>query len=300
MKEMRLGVIGLDTSHVEAFIKLLNYESSEYHVPGTRIVGAYPGGSQLCAVSRDRVAKFTDAYRTEHKVRIYDSMEALGKDMDGILLHSVDGRQHREQFEAVSKFGKPVFIDKPLACSFEDSRRIADLAAERSVPLMSCSALRYGAGITGLLAGDERADSAEAFGPMPILSDYPPYYWYGVHGADVLYSYLGRGCRTAQAVHTDGVDLLVGVWADGRIGTVRGLREGTWEFGCTLFTKSGKRDSVAAETPPSYAMLLQKVVPFFQTGRSPIDLEETVEVMAFLEAAEASLAKKGRVVELPK
>jgi hypothetical protein len=299
MSELKLGVIGLDTSHVEAFIKLLNYEDNEHHVPGARIIGAYPGGSQLCAVSRDRVEKFTDAYRNEHKVRIYDSIEALGKDVDGVLLHSVDGRQHREQFEAVSRFGKPVFIDKPLACSFEDSRRIADLATERGVPLMSCSAIRYGAGVAGLLAADERAGSAEVFGPMAILDDYPPYYWYGVHSADVLYSYFGRGCRTAQAIHTEGTDLLVGLWEDGRIGTVRGLRQGAWEFGCTLFTKSGAKHSVAAAAPPSYAMLLQKLIPFFQSGQSPIDLEETVEVMAFLEAAETSLAENGRVVELP-
>jgi hypothetical protein len=299
MSELKLGVIGLDTSHVEAFIKLLNYPDNKYHVRGARIVGAYPGGSQLCAVSRDRVKQFTDAYRNEHKVRIYDSIQALGKDVDAILLHSVDGRQHREQFEAAAKFGKPVFIDKPLACSSDDARKMADVATKRSVPLMSCSAIRYGAGVADLLAADEAAGSAEVFGPMAILDDYPPYYWYGVHSADVLYSYMGRGCRTVCAVHTDGADLLVGLWEGGRIGTVRGLRLGAWQFGCTLFTKGGAKHSVAAAEPPSYAMLLKKVIPFFQTGKSPIALEETVEVMAFLEAAETSLAEDGRVVELP-
>jgi len=299
MAELKIGVVGLDTSHVEAFMKLINYEDQQYHVPGGRIVGAYPGGSQAVAVSRDRVAKFTDSYRDEHKVRIYESIEALCKDVDAVLLHSVDGRQHLEQFEEISQAGKPVFIDKPLACSTADARRIAELAAERGAPVMSCSAIRYAAGITGLVGADEAVGSAEVFGPMAILDDYPPYYWYGVHSVDVLYSYMGRGCASVQAFHTDDADLMVGLWADGRIGTVRGLRLGAWQFGCTLFGKEGATHAVAASEPPAYAGLIQQVMPFFQSGRSPIEIEETVEVMAFLEAAETSMAQDGRAVELP-
>ena len=171
--------------------------------------------------------------------------------------------------------------------------------AERGAPVMSCSAIRYAKGVAGLVGADQKVGSAEVFGPMAILDDYPPYYWYGVHSADVLYAYLGAGCRSVQAFHTDDADLMVGLWEDGRIGTVRGLRLGAWQFGCTLFTKDGAVHSVQASEPPAYAGLIEKVMPFFQTGRAPIDIEETVEVMAFLEAAETSMAEGGRAVELP-
>ncbi len=299
MGDLRIGMIGLDTSHCEAFVNVLNYEEGPHFVPGGRIVAAYPGGSDLCAVSRDRVGKFTDAMREEHGVPICDSIRELARQVDAFSLNSVDGRQHLEQFEILAESGKPVFIDKPLACSFEDARRIADLASERGVPVMSASSIRYSVGVTGLIGADEKVGSCEAFGAMPLLDDYPTYFWYGVHGADLIFSYMGRGCRTVRAVHDKRMDLLVGVWEDGRIGTVRGVRFSQYHFGCCVFTNKGTACGLATDEPPSHALMLKEVMRFFQTGVSPVDIEETVEVMAFLGAAEASLEKGGEVVELP-
>ena len=300
MDDLKVGMIGLDTSHCEAFVNVLNYADGPHHVAGARVVGAYPGGSALCAVSRDRLGKFTEAIRDKHAVKLYDSIEELGRHVDAFLLHSVDGRQHLEQFRILSRFGKPVFIDKPMTCSAEDARQIAALALQTNTPWMSASSVRFAAGMGGLVASDDAVGSCEAFGTMSILDDYPAYFWYGVHGADVVYSYLGRGCRTVQAIHSDQTDLLVGTWADGRIGTVRGTRFSAYHFGCSVFTKKGTVHGLAGDQPPSYYLLLQEVVKFFQTGASPIAPEETVEVMAFLDAAGQSLAAGGQVVELPR
>jgi len=299
MSDLRIGMVGLDTSHCEAFTNVLNYEDRPHFVPGGKIVAAYPGGSDLCAVSRDRVGKFTEAMRDKHGVTICDSIQVLAEQVDAVTMNSVDGRQHLEQFEILAEYGKPVFMDKPLACSFEEGRRIADIASEREVPLMSASSVRFSAGLTGLVGEDEKLGSCEAFGPMPILDDYPTYFWYGVHGADLLFSCMGRGCSTARAIHQGEMDLLVGVWGDGRIGTVRGLRFSQHHFGCCVITDKGTTHSVAAAEPPAYSLLLKQVMQFWQTGVSPVDIEETVEVMAFLEAAEASLAKGGEAVDLP-
>jgi hypothetical protein len=299
MEDLKVGIIGLDTSHCEAFVNVLNYPDGKHHVPGARVVGAYPGGSQLCAISRDRVGKFTEAIRDKHGVKLYDSIEKLGEQVDVFVLHSVDGRQHLEQFRILSGFGKPVFVDKPLACSSEDARQIAALAQESGTPLMSASSVRYSAGIAGLAGPDGKVGSCEAFGAMPILDDYPTYFWYGVHGADVLFSYLGKGCTTVQALHQDQMDLLIGTWEGGRIGTVRGMRFAPYHFGCAVFTDKGTVHSLAGDEPPAYALLLRQVVEFFRTGTSPIDIDETLEVMAFLDAAEQSLAKGGKAVALP-
>jgi hypothetical protein len=300
MAELKVGMIGLDTSHCEAFLSVLNYPDGPHHVPGARVVGAYPGGSSLCAVSRDRVGKFTQAIRDKHNVGLYDSIEELGEQVDAFLLHSVDGRQHLEQFAILSRFGKPVFIDKPLACSHEDARRIAALAEESGTPWMSASSIRYAAGVSGLTKPEDKVGSCEAFGTLPILGDYPTYFWYGIHGADLLLSYMGRGCRRVQALHQDQADLLVGTWDDGRIGTVRGMRFTAYHFGCSVFTGSGTVHGLAADDPPAHFLLVKQVVPFLQTGRSPIDPEETLEVMAFLEAAGQSFERGGESVEMPR
>jgi hypothetical protein len=299
MDEMKIGMIGLDTSHVEAFATLLNDESNPHHLPGGRVVAAFPGGSQLCAVSRDRVAGFTEKLRDAYDLTICDSIEELCEGVDAILLHSVDGRQHLEQFRVVAEYGKPCFIDKPLACSHADAREIADLAAAKGVPLMSCSSIRYSAGVSDLCPEDASVVSCEVFGAMAILDDYPPYFWYGIHGADLVYAYMGTGCRTVRAVHTDNTDLLIGVWEDGRTANVRGLRSTPYHFGCTVFTDQGTVSALAANEPPSYAFLLQRVMPFLQGEPAAVPIEEEVEVMAFLDAAEQSLANGGQVVELP-
>jgi len=299
MSELRIGMVGLDTSHCEAFTEVLHNRDNPHFVEGGRIVGAYPGGSDLCAVSRDRVAKFTEAMRDKRGVKIYDSIESLGEQVDAWLLESVDGRQHLEQFSLMAPFGKPVFIDKPLACSYEEARQIAELADRHGAPIMSASSLRFSAGVTGLAGEDEEVRSCEAFGTMAILDDYPAYFWYAVHGAEIVFSYLGRGCRTVQALHRDDADLLIGLWEDGRIGTVRALRFAPYHFGCTVFTTKGTRHSLAQDEPPAYSLMMKKVLEFFRTGVSPVDVEETLQIMAFLDAAGQSLEKGGQQVALP-
>jgi len=296
--ELKIGMIGLDTSHCGIFTRLLNDPGAEHHVPGGRVVAAYPGGSELCAVSRDRVGKFTAELRDELGIPIRDSIEDLAREADAFLLESVDGRQHLEQFRALAPLGKPVFIDKPLACSAADAREIAALSRREGTPVMSASSMRFGVGIAGLAPQGSPAQACEAFGPMPVLEDYPRYYWYGVHSADVLLSYMGRGCESVQAVSAPETDLLVGRWAGGRIGTARGLRFEGPAFGCTVYTGAGASHGTLAPSPPPYASMLAEVMEFFKTGRSPIELAETVEVMAFLEAAEVSRGQGGTPVAL--
>jgi len=56
---IRAGMIGLDTSHVPAFVKLFNDPKAEGDLAGIKIVAAYPGGTEMPA-SKNRVAGFTD------------------------------------------------------------------------------------------------------------------------------------------------------------------------------------------------------------------------------------------------
>lgn len=292
---LKLGMIGLDTSHCAAFTALLHEDGNEFHVPGARVVKAFPGGSALTTVSTGRVEKITEEMRERFGIEMVDSLAAL-EGLDGFLLESVDGRQHLEQFRVLAQFGKPVFIDKPLACSADDAKAIVALAQQHHAPVMSASSLRYAAGFDGLVPADADVYSCEAFGPMSILDDYPAYYWYGIHSAEMLFSIMGAGCRAVTAHHTEHYDLLVGEWADGRLGTVRGTR-GAWpSFGAVALTSDGLKSAVALGTPPYYFKLLLQVMPFLQTGQSPIDDEESIEIAAFLEAAEESLSSgEGRV-----
>ena len=297
MAELKIGMIGLDTSHVSAFVKLLNNPDNEFHVPGARIVKAFPGGSSKFSLSANRVEGFINELK-EAGIEIVDSIEALAG-LDAYFLESVDGDQHLEQFKVLANFGKPVYIDKPLACNYADAKAIVELAQAKNVPLMSCSSIRYAMGINDLKQPeDTEVFACQAFGPMNLLDDYRDYFWYGIHSTEIVFAMLGKGCESVQVIPTEHADLLFGRWADGRIGSILGNRNGVWEFGCTITTNTHQRQAVASSAVPYYTMLLKEVIPFFQTGKSPLDIEETLNIIAFLEAASRSRAANGALIKI--
>ncbi len=302
MAEIKVGIVGLDTSHCPAFTRILNDSSHEYYIPGARVVGAYPGGSEQFSLSRDRVQGFTEELRDTYGVRIYDSIPNLVKDVDAILLESVDGRQHLEQFEQLvtqlPSGPKPVFIDKPFTTSTGDARQIIHLAEQTQTPILSSSSLRYSAGIVGLVGKDKRVLSCEAFGPAAILEDYPGLFWYGIHSAEVLFSYMGVGCKAVRCMSYENLDVVIGEWAEGRIGIIRGTRFQGGQFGCVVHAEAGTECGVAQRTPPGYFSLMHKVIKFFQTDVPPIDIRETFEIVAFLEAANWSREHTGPITSV--
>lgn len=297
MSELKVGMIGLDTSHATAFVDLLNDAGNEFHIPGVKVVKAFPGGSAKFSFSANRVAGFTEEL-TQRGIEIVDSLEALAG-LDAYFLESVDGDQHLEQFKVLAQFGKPVFIDKPLACNYSEAKEIVEIAKNANIPVMSCSSLRYALGINDLKqAEDTDIFACQAFGPMNLLDDYRDYFWYGIHSTEIVFAMLGKGCESVQVIPTEHADLLLGRWADGRIGTILGNRNNVWDFGCTITTNVKQRQAVADGAIPYYSLLLKEVVPFFQTGKSPLDIEETLEIIAFLEAASRSRAANGAVVKI--
>ncbi len=296
MKELKIGLIGLDTSHVIGFGNCYNRPEEKFSVPGLRIVRAYPGGSAVFSLSRNRLEQFTRD-TAALGVEIVDSIDALGG-LDAYLLESVDGTQHLEQFEQLAGFGKPVFIDKPLACNYADAKAIFDLASRRHVPIMTASSMRYVAGIADLLPAGEKVLSAEGFGPMAILEDYRDYFWYGIHTAEIIYKYLGCGCVEVHTESSDLLDLVIGRWADGRMGMLCGNRAGSNNFGVRLVTDTAHRIGLQNPEIPYMYSLAESVAEFFRTGVSPIDPVESLEVIAFLEAASRSRAEEGCPIRL--
>ncbi|MEF3306969.1 Gfo/Idh/MocA family protein [Paenibacillus sp. GYB003] len=288
---LKIGIIGLDTSHVTAFTQLLNDSAHTYHVPGGKVVVAYPGGSPDFELSISRVQGFTDKLRDEYGVQIVDSVEQVAQQSDAILLESVDGRVHLEQFAKIAPYGKPVFIDKPLAVTSEHAKQIAELAAKHGVAVMSTSALRFAEGLTEVLASGEKGAiiGADAYGPMAIQPTQPGYFWYGIHSVEMVFAVLGKDCVDVTVTTNDDHDVIVGRWADGRIATVRGNRKGNNSFGAVVHREKGSQFvDVYSHPKPYYASLLERIVPMFKGEGAAIDFAETIAVIRFIEAANES------------
>lgn len=290
MDHLRIGMVGLDTSHCESFAKLLNGLDGDLRVSRGTITMGYPGGSDM-APSTSRVVRFTELLRDQYGVEIVDSLETLAQSTDAILLTSVDGRVHLEQFRQLAPYGKPIFVDKPLAVTLQDAEEMMRLAEGYDVPLMTCSMLRYAEAFVQALEDDAdgRLIGVDCYGPLQLQEEAPGLFWYGIHGIEMLYRAYGKGCSYLTATTEDDHEVITAVWGDGRIGTYRGNREGNKSFGTLVHRERGTSFSDAAKgRHPMDYHLMQSIMTFFQSRTSPIDPEESLEIIRFIEAANLS------------
>lgn len=296
-KSMRVGMIGLDTSHAPAFTKLFNDPKRVSEGPEMRVVAAFPGGSEDIPSSRDRVAGFTKDI-SGMGVTIVDSVDALVGQVDAVLLESVDGRPHLQQALPVLKAGKPIFIDKPLAASLSDAIAIDMLARKYKARWFSSSSLRFSPSIYRYRTDEALRKSvrgAAAWSPCSLDKTHPDLFWYGVHGVETLYTIMGTGCQQVTRTATSGTELVVGVWEGGRVGTFRGLRDGKAEYGYVVF---GDKTVEAGGKYEGYAPLVNQIITFFAGGEAPVSSEETIELFAFMQAAQESKDRGGIPIKI--
>jgi len=291
--ELRIGIIGCDTSHATAFADSLNNPKSKNHVAGGRVVAAYKGGSADIPSSADRVPEYSTKLEKDYGVKFYDSIEELCKNVDAVLLESVDGRPHLEQAKPVIKAGKPMFVDKPMAASLEDVAEIFRLANRAKVPVFSSSSLRYGKDTQAVRNGSiGKVKYAETFSPCETEPHHPELFWYGVHGVESLFTVMGTGCKTVQRTNSeDGSIKIIGTWEGGRTGIY--LEKNGYGGVARADKGEAKVGSFDGYTP-----LLEEIMKFFQTGIAPVKQNETIEIFAFMQGAQESKDAGGKVIQI--
>jgi len=107
---------------------------------------------------------------------------------------------------------------------------------------------------------------------------------------------MGTGCESVSHMNTDKQDVVAGKWPGGRLGLLRGFRSGLYAYGITAFT-----DKTVVNSDPkpfSYRPLLVEIAKFMRTRVPPVSAEETLEIFAFMQAAEISKAEGGAEIPL--
>jgi predicted dehydrogenase len=232
----------------------------------------------------------------------------IGK-VDAVMITSVDGSVHWERARPFIEAGVICFVDKPFTCSLTEATAMVMLARQRRVPIFSSSALRYAPEVVEFVAGTKAPDSpssailgATVHGPAPTRARNPGLFHYGIHSIEVLFTLLGPQCEYLTCVREggvagsdeQGVEVVSGYWSGGRIGTVHGIRSGHRAYGLVAFCENAVQ-YVAIESKDFsfYRDLLVQVIRFFQTRESPVDPDETLRIMAFIEAARRSAESRG-------
>jgi len=276
--------------------RIINDPTATGELADMTVVAGYPGGSSDIPQSKELLDKSIGPLE-ELGVEIVDSIDALLQQVDTVMILSIDGRKHLTEARSVFAAGKPVFIDKPIAASLADAMEIFRLAREHDVPCFTSSSLRF-AERTLKIREDPRLGEVvgcDYYAPCPLEPHHPDFFWYGIHGVEPLFTIMGRGCVSVTRIHTDGTDVAVGVWEDGRIGTVRGIRAGQRGYGSTVF---GTKGIVPGGGFDGYEPLIVEIIRFFKTGKPPVTEAETLEIFAFMEAADESKRQGGRPVRL--
>ncbi|HRX78920.1 MAG TPA: Gfo/Idh/MocA family oxidoreductase [Pirellulaceae bacterium] len=292
---LKAGIIGMD-AHALAWTKILNDPQATGELADMTVVAGFPGGSSDIPQSMELLKAQVEPVAALG-VEIVDSIDELLKKVDVVMILSIDGRKHLDEVRPVFAAGKPVFVDKPIAGSLADAIEIFRLADEHKVPCFSSSSLRF-AKQTLNIRQDPRLGElvgCDQYAPCALEPHHPDFFWYGIHGVEPLFTIMGSGCVSVTRVQTEGTDMAVGVWQDGRIGTFRGIRNGQRGYGSTVF---GTKGIVPGGGFDGYEPLIVEIVRFFKTGKPPVTAEETLEIFAFMEAADESKRRGGSPVTL--
>lgn len=285
VRQLRVGMIGLDTSHCLAFTELLNKAGDNPDLAGCKVTLVYPKGSPDIESSVRRVPEYTVKIKALG-VEVVEDLEAMISQVDAVLLETNDGRPHLEQVFPVLKAGKPVFIDKPVAGSLADAVAIYELAAHFKTPVFSSSSLRFAAAAQAVRNGSiGEVTGCDAFSPCSLEATHPDLFWYGIHGCETLFTVMGPGVQTVTRASTKDFDHVTGIWQDGRIGTFRGIRSGGGGYGGTAF---GAKGTAPVGPYDGYKPLVVEIVRFFRSGQPPVSAAETLDLYAFMEAADES------------
>ena len=292
---IKIGIIGLDTSHSTAFTELLNGDSDDKFVKEFEVVAAYPYGSKTIQSSYERIPGYIEEVK-KHGVEITSSIAELLDKVDCVMLETNDGRIHLEQAMEVFKSGKICYIDKPIGATLGQAIAIYEMAEKYNVPIFSSSALRYSPQNQKLRNGEfGKILGADCYSPHKVEPTHPDCGFYGIHGVETLYTLMGTGCESVNRMSSQDADVVVGRWKDGRIGTFRGIKEGPAIYGGTAYTPKG---SIAAGGYEGYKVLLDQILTFFKTGVAPISKEETIEIFTFMKASNMSKEQNGKIVTM--
>lgn len=285
---VRVGLVGVNTSHADAFSRLLQGDSAEA-IDGARLVAIW--GEQ-----RDR----RDQLAAEHRIEsVVDDPADMVSRIDLALViddrgkAATPGASHRELATIFLEGGIPTFVDKPLTQHFSDAVHLLDLARRRGVPLTSSSSLRYAPELR------ELTRELEPHGGLTSMIGVGPndWYYYGIHVAEAVVTAMGPGAGWLQRFAWPGRDVAVVGYPDGRSAVMEVLRDSRPGFLFIGHARDGWAQRQILDYGSAYAQQLRTAVDMARTRRPPLPDAETLEVLAILHAGIAS-AERGARVEL--
>jgi len=284
-EKIRVAIIGLDTSHSVAFGKSMNDPEC-------------PDDCKITGMQAISCMRFSTPFQSEEGldnrqkqleewgVPVTLDFDKAVANCDAIMLEINDPELHLEYFKKCAELGKPIFLDKPLADNIENGKAIYDLAKAKNIKVFSSSSLRFVPELDKALGEVPEPIMVWTYGPLGKAAAGSSIIWYGVHAFEMLQRAIGLGATSVQSVKTNNGVVCVVDYADGKRGVVE-LTEGSWIYGGCLRSKD-KAFSYTVDTSRLYLPELRKIEAFFKGEEQPSTMDDALEIMAMLDAAEKS------------
>lgn len=319
---VRVGILGFDNYQAVEYVAFFNNPKAEGEFAGLKVTAAYPAVSPEYPESAALTARWQEQMLNLYKdqsevqpVELVESIDELLSRCDAVMIWSLDGRKHLELATAVLQAKKPLFIGRPLASEPVDAVAIFKLAQELKVPCWSCSQHRFSPGFSGMRDHPEVGQvlGCDVYGGYDLKAADADKFTRPLHSLETLYTIMGPGCVKVTCTSTPTTESITGLWADGRVATYRGIKQGGVKYSATVFGDKGVSTAgiyghgvpVKGIVPTDdkymgYGGLAIALAKFFKGGPPPVPATETLEIFALLQAAEASRAQNGAVVPLKK
>lgn len=284
--EIKVALIGLDTSHTVEFARRMQSPDcpEKHKVAGLRAVSCLRFGTPF---QNEKGLDTRQKQLEDIGVAVTGDFNEAVKDCDAIMIEVNDPSFHLEYFQKCASLGKPVFLDKPLADNIQKGAEIVRLARERNLKMFSSSPLRFVEDLVKACGEMPAPLYATTYGPLGLAPSGSSIVWYGVHAFEMLERAMGAGASSVTTNTVGSGAVVVVDYADRRRGVVE-LTTGAFFYGGCL------RDAVKpvpyiVDMDMAYTLTLRHVSDFFHGGKSPVSLDDTIEVMGMLDAAERSM-----------
>lgn len=225
----------------------------------------------------------TNAWCSKYGVEATASIEELVEKSDYIIVLSPDNPEYHEELSRIPLMsGKPVYIDKTFSPNLLSGARMFELAEKYSTPMFSSSALRFAEELSGYPDSEVNPQSIEhiiTLGPGSFGN-------YSVHQFEMIVSLMGTGAKRIKSLSTEDSRLMVVEYNGGRRATLQQIQQAPFQVSLQLKDGNG---IFIGQCSDIFPRLINAMLDFFETGKSPVPKEETLEIMALIEAGSKAL-----------
>ncbi|HUT37516.1 MAG TPA: Gfo/Idh/MocA family oxidoreductase [Planctomycetota bacterium] len=288
---IRIGIVGSDNSHAIALSQLCNLSDTPERkaIRGARVVALFG----LVPERNDEVAR-----AGKIPTIVAKPTEMIGM-VDAVFVVFRHGGLHCRYVRPFLQARIPAFVDKPLACSTADARKILALAKRNKVLLTSYSTVRWAKGTQELIGrcGELGGVRSGVFGcPSDPTSEYGGIHFYAIHAVEAMQQIMGLGATEVTARQSGKNTVAAVSYGDGRTATLHLLADAKHGFYATAFCKEGVAGGVL-DISDCYVAGLQRILAMLRTGQRPLVDAEMLEPIRVLDAIVKSAAT-GQTVRL--